>query len=144
MGVGDHGLRAQLRSVGQRHTDRAAALDEDAPDPSPGTDVAAVLARIGRDGLGDRSCATTHEGPLRHLAVDLSDVVVQQHVGRSRRVRSTIGADRAGHTTSRLYLRGLEPLVEELGDGQRHHLDEVAGALYVEPFEFPGEARQLE
>ena len=103
-----------------------------------------MLARVGRDRLGDRARAAAHEGPLRHLAVDLADVVVEQHVGRARRVRSAVGADRARHAARRLHLRRLEPLLEELGDRQRHHLDEVPGRLDVEALQLPGEARQLQ
>ena len=116
MRVGDHRPRAQLGSVGQRHTDGLADIDNDVPDARPGPDVGAVLARIGRDRLRDRARAPSHEGPLGHLAVDLPDVVVEQDVGCTRRVRSAVGANRAGDAARRLHLRRLEPLLEELGD----------------------------
>ena len=116
MRVGDHRLRTELGSVGQRHTGGAAGLDEDVPDARPGPDVGAVLARVGRDRLRDRARAPSYEGPLGHLAVDLPDVVVEQDVGRTRRVGSAVRADSAGDAARRLHLRRFEPLLEELGD----------------------------
>ena len=51
MGIRDHRAGAHLGSIGQRHANGAASLDQHASDPRPGADLGAVLASIGGNRL---------------------------------------------------------------------------------------------
>ena len=75
-----------------------------------------MLAGIVRNRLGNRARAASNEGPLRHLAVDLADVVMQQNVRGPRRGGSAVGPDRPGDAARGLHLWRFEPLVEQLGN----------------------------
>ncbi len=109
-----------------------------------GPDLGTVLAGVRRDRLGNGAGAALDEGPLGHLPFDLADVVMQQYIGSARRVRASIGSDRARDAAGRLDLGRLEPFFEQLRDGEGHHLDEVGGSLDVEALQLPGKLRQLE
>ena len=139
-----HGTRPYLGAVHERDADRSAALDQDASHSCAGADVGTVLPGIIGDRLRHGPRAASHEGPLRHLAVDLADVVMQQNVGRSRGVGPAVGSDRARHAAGGLDLGRLEPFLEQLGDRQGHDLHEVAGAFDVQSLHLPDEAGQLE
>ena len=64
--------------------------------------------------------AWRHRGLSVRTIADVADGVVGHHIGGARLVRSGPGAD---HTIDRqrpLHLRGLEPVVEQVGDAHGH------------------------
>src|SRR6266542_7025338 len=67
------------------------------------------LARRVADRIGDCASATARQPPRTKCAIDLSHVMVQQHVGCARRSYTEEGADdsRSGHR--RLEHISLEP-----------------------------------
>jgi len=83
----------------------------------------------------ERLPCTPHEGPLRHLAITFADVVVQQDVGRSRRVRSPV-VPIAPETQRAALTWGTRTTRRGARDGQRHHLDEVAVPCTSRPLSF--------
>ena len=81
------------------------------------------------DGVGDGAGAPARQSPRPERAVDLTHVVVEQHVGRPRRAHAEKCSDdpRGGHR--RLEDVGLEPLIQEIHGAHRHQLDLVVLVL---------------
>ena len=105
MGVRDHHPGPQLGSVRERNADGAATLDEDSSNRSGGTDVCPVLPGVGGDRLRDGAGPAADKCPLRHLAVDLADVVMQEDVGGPGGIRPAVSADRSRDAAGGLDLR---------------------------------------
>ncbi len=78
-----------------------------------GADDGAARLRRTRHGLRDGAHAADGVAPHARLAVDLAEAVVQQHVGRARRVRAGIGADDAVEGERALDHLALEPVRRE-------------------------------
>ena len=70
-----------------------------------------------RHGLGDRAHAADSVAPDAFLAVHLAEAVVQENIGRARRVGARIIADDAVEAEGGLDRRALEPAVEKITGG---------------------------
>ena len=101
-----------------------AVLDEDLCDGGLGADLGAQRAGRAGDGRSHATGAALGDAPGPEGAVDLAHVVMQQHVGRARRVDAEVGADDARCAHGALQRRRLEPAVEELGRAHGHQLHE--------------------
>ena len=126
MGIqaGRHDARRDLLAVLEPHAHGAVAREQDLGDGRVGADLDPGLARSRGDGLGDGAGAAAGQPPRAELAVDLTHVVVQQHVGRARRAHAEKRADDARSRHGGLQHVGLEPLVQEVGCAHRHQLHE--------------------
>src|ERR687888_457897 len=90
MGVGDDHFGVQLCAVCERHAGSPSFLDQDAPYAGAGADLRTVFAGVGGNSFRDCPRAAPDEGPFSHLAVDLSDVVMEEDVGGAGCVRATV------------------------------------------------------
>src|SRR5439155_727799 len=120
----------------------AAALDVDSGDGRAGEDLGAQRLGSMRDGIRQAAGAALRDAPGAECAVDLAHVVVQQHVGGTRRVHALERADDPRCRHGRLERIGLEPLVEEVGRAHRHELDEDRLLAFGQILEGSGEAGQ--
>ena len=100
--VGNHQLGPVLGAVGKRHPGDAPALDDDAMHVGVADDLAAEGAQARGQRIGHRAHAAPGETPGADVAIDLAHVVVQQHVGGSRRVHPQGRADDAAARQVRL------------------------------------------
>ena len=82
-------------------------------------------ARRARDRVGDRSGSAASKSPRAERAVDLAHVVMEEHVGGSRRSHAEERPDDARRRHRGLEHVGLEPLVEKIHRAHRHELDLV-------------------
>ena len=117
--VGDDCFCAQLATVGQLHTDRLAALairlvDQHALNTSISLDDHAARRAFLRDRLGNRAHAADRVAPDAGLAVDLAEDVMQQHVGRARRIWTCEISDHRIPAEYRLQRRGFEVRIQQL------------------------------
>ena len=113
------GLRLEIDRAGAdrlarlgHDADRAALLDDHLAHRRADADVGAVRGRGLRHRLRDRPHAADRVAPRALLAVHLAEAVMQQHVGRARRVGARIVADDAVESVGRLDRRAFEPAVE--------------------------------
>jgi hypothetical protein len=80
-------------------------------------------------GLGDRAHAADGVAPGALLAVHLAEGVVQQHIGRARRVRAGEVADHGVEAEAGLDRVALEPAVQEIAGALGEQVQQVALAL---------------
>ena len=142
IGVADDRLAVDLLAGFQRDADGLAVLDDDLLDLGIDADLDAGLFGRGRDRLADRAHAAAREAPGADLPVDLAHVVVQQHVGRARRIGPERGADDGGCGGEALPARRLEILVEEIGDRHRPEADHVVHVPLAQPPELAADLQQ--
>ena len=102
-----------LRAALQPHADRAAAVDQHARDRRLGDDLDARLLAGLAHRLRDRAHAADGVAPRALLAVHLAEDVVEQHIGRARRVGAGEIADHRVEAERGLDRLALEPAVEE-------------------------------
>ena len=136
--VADDVRRAEHASVGEpdaarahaaaRAADEAArcAARDDALDRRVALDVDAEPTRFGGHRLRDRAHATDGVAPDAALSVDLTEGVVQQHIGAARRVGARVVADDGIEAVERLERIALEPVVEDLARTAREELVQFA------------------
>ena len=86
----------------------------------------------GGDRLRHRAHAAARESPRADRAVDVAHVVMQQHVGRARRVHAHGRADDAAAGEVRLDEIGLEIFAEEIRDAHRVEAHRVVDGLLAE------------
>ena len=79
-----------------------------------------------RHRLRDRAHAADGVAPGALLAVHLAEAVVQQHVGRARRVGARVVADDAVEAVGRLDRIALEPAVEIVAGRVREQVEQLA------------------
>src|SRR6202040_3424808 len=84
-----------------------------------------------RHGLGDRTHAADRMAPDAFPTVHLSNTMVQENIGRARRVGARIIADDTVEAESGLNRRAFEPAVEEIAGGGREEIEQIP--LQVEP-----------
>ena len=104
---------------------------------------AAARRQRGRERLGDRAHAAARETPGADGPVDAAHVVMQQHVGGTRRARPERRADdrAAGHV--RLDDPALEVLIQQVGAAHGPEAQRVVQARLAELVEVPPEPQQL-
>jgi len=103
----------------------AAVACENFRDWSFHADFGAGFASGVADGVGDCAGAAAAESPGAKCAVDFAHVMVKKNVGGSGRAHAEKSADDSGGGHGGFENVGLEPLVEEIGGGHGHELDEI-------------------
>src|ERR1035441_7800929 len=83
--------------------------------------------------------STLATGALTRSSPPPAHAVVQQDVGRARRARSAVGADRPVGSEGDLDFLAFEPLAEELGRALREDLDQRHEIARAQAAHFPGE-----
>ena len=91
----------------------------------------AVRGRRLRHRLRDRPHAADGMAPCALPAVHLAEAMMQQHVGRARRVGAGVVADDAVETVGGLDRRALEPVIEIVAGRVGEQVEQFA--LQVEP-----------
>ena len=114
--------RRDLLAAFERDADGAAILHDHLGHRGVGADRGAEGARTACDRFADRPGPALLKAPRPKRAVDLTHVVVEQHVGRPRRPRAEKRPDDAARRLGRLQGIELEPLVEVVGAAHRHQL----------------------
>ena len=133
---------AQFVAVPQHHSRGASVLDQHLRDGRVGADLDPRLPGGGGDRERNGAGAAPGKAPRAERAVDLAHVVVQQHVGRTRRAHAEERADDAGRRHSRLEHVGLEPPVEKIDRAHRHQLRQVVAIAGRELQEAPPHLRE--
>ena len=124
--------RARIASPALGHdADRAAFLDDHLAHRRIDADLRAVRRGRLRHRLRDRPHAADGVAPHALLAVHLAEAMVQQHIGRARRVGARIVADDAVEAVRRLDRRTLEPVIEIVAGRIGEEVEQLA--LQVEP-----------
>ena len=140
--VGDDALRADAVAALDLDTARTAALDDHLLHTDAYPDIDAARCTFPRHRLGDRTHAAERVPPLPALAVHFAEHVMEQHVGRSRLIRTREIADDRIEAESRLDRRRFEPAVEHIARALRHQLEQVSPFTEIEgakpPADFPG------
>src|SRR5258708_6439018 len=110
---GDH-ISINLVSILESHTLRAVVLDDEFGNGRLSADLCAGFAGSVCNGVGNCPGATSRKPPGAERAINLSHVMVQQNVSRTRRANAQKSADnaRCGHCS--LERVGLKPLVEKV------------------------------
>ena len=104
----------------------------------------AARRALGGHRLRDRPHAADRVSPLAGLAVDLAEHVVQQHVGRARRVGAREVADDGVEAERRLDRRAVEPAVEHVARALGEEVEEVAPLGQRQPAQAPAGAREVD
>ena len=131
--IGDHGAGADRLAFFRHHADRAAVLDDHLAHGGADADVRAMRGRSFRHRLRDRPHAADRVAPRALLAVHLAEAVMQQHVGRARRVGARVVADDAVEAVGGLDRRALEPAVEVMPGGRGEQVEQFALQVEAEP-----------
>ena len=118
----DHRVGVELVAVLEHDAGGPAVLRENLRDRALGANLRAEAAGRVADGVRDRAGAAARQAPRAERAVDLAHVVVQQHVGRTRRSHAEERADDARRAHRGLQHVGLEPLIEEVHRAHRQQL----------------------
>ncbi len=140
----DHDGRSDLVPVLEGHTHSLAVLHDDLGDAGLRANVGAEAPRGPRDRLAYAAGPAPGEPPSAHGAVDLAQIVVQQHVrcagGSGAEERADDPAGRHGG------LQGLrlEPLVEVVGGAHGHELEEGVELLPPQSTEMLGQPSEPE
>ena len=117
--AGDHLARLELDAGGPP------VADDHSPDRGVGAQLGS--GRAGR--AGERAADSAHPAvdpaPGAGVAVDLADPVVHQHVRRPRGHRASPGADHRLRAERALDALVLEPLVEQIGCGEREEAEQL-------------------
>ena len=88
--------------------------------------------------------AVLGEAPGAERAVDLAHVVVQQHVGRARRMRAQERADDAARRLGAFERIELEPLVEQIGRRLRDELGDLVELFLAQALRVLAELEQAQ
>ena len=137
-----HDLGRDLLAALERHAGRLAVAGEDALHRGAGADRRAERLGGPRDALADGTRAALLESPGAECAVDLSHVMVEQHVGGAGRARPQEGADDSARRLGGLERIELEPLVEVVGAAHGHELVERVEALGAERAEVTAQPQE--
>ena len=100
-------------------------LDKDLAHPRRKSDGDAMRGGGFRHGLGDRAHAADRMAPDASLSVHLAEAMVQENIGRARRVGARIIADDTVEAESGLNRRTFEPAVEEIAGGGRKEIEKI-------------------
>jgi hypothetical protein len=138
----DRGL--QLVTVFEAHAGRLAVANDDFFYARLGAQLAAGGLECARNRLGHGTHTTTREAPRTDVAIDFAHVVVQQDVGRARRVHPEGRADDAAARLGGLDYLGLEILVEVLGHAHGPEADRLVHAILAHLPELAADVQKLE
>ena len=126
------------------NTARAAALDNHFLHASPGSDVDVTRRAL----LGHRLRNCTHAAkrvpPLTALAVHFAEHVMEQHVGRSRLIRTREIADNRIEPKRRLDRLRFEPTIEDVARALGHQVEQVAPFTEIELAKLPADLPGIE
>ena len=112
----------------------AALLDDDLAHRGTGADIGAMRGGSLRHRLRDRPHAADRVAPYAFLAVHLAEAMMQQHVGRARRIGARIIADDTVETIGRLDRRTFEPAVEIVAGRIGEEIEQLALQVEAEMF----------
>ena len=138
-----HDRTVDFVAVLEDHAGGAAVVDPDSADRRPGADFDAGLQSGCGNRVGDRAGPAFCETPRSERSVDLSHVMVEQHVRRAGRTDPLERADDARRRHRRFQHIGLEPLIQKIGGAHRHELNEPVACIGRERLEAASEAVQL-
>ena len=105
-------------------------------------DLRAVRGRRLRHRLRDRAHAADGVAPGALLAVHLAEAMMQQHIGRARRVGARVIADDAVEAVGRLDRIALEPAVEIVAGRIGEEIEQFALQVEAEMAQPVGDARR--
>jgi hypothetical protein len=106
-------------------------LDKDLAYPRRELNVHAVRGGGFRHGLGDRAHAADRMAPDAFLSVHLAKAVMQENMGRARRVGACIIADDTVEAEDSLDRSAFEPPIEEIPGRGREKVEKIP--LQIEP-----------
>src|ERR1700731_1842861 len=106
-------------------------LDKDLAHPRRKPDVHSARGGGFRHGLGDRAHAADRMAPDAFLSVHLAEAMVQENIGRARRVGARIIADDTVEAEDGLDRSAFEPAIEEIPGRGREEIEQIP--LQVEP-----------
>ncbi len=127
--VGDDPRRGNLLARLEADAHGRAAIDKHLAHRRFEHDLDACIGAGGGHGLGDRAHAADRMTPRALLAVHLAEHVMEQNIGRARRVGAGVVADHRVEAERRLDRLALEPAVQEGARALGEEVDEVALAL---------------
>src|ERR1700732_2542881 len=100
-------------------------LDKDSAHPRRKPDVHAARGGGFRHGLGDRAHATDRMAPDAFLPVHLAEAMVQENIGRARRVGARIIADDTVESEDGLDWSAFAPAIEEISARRREKIAQI-------------------
>ena len=130
--VGHHHRRRNFATVCQHYAHRTPALDQHLRDFGIGVDANAARETFFRHRLGDRAHTADRMPPHPGLAVHFAEHVVQQHIGRTRRVRTGEIADHRIPAQRRFQRLALKPTVQQIARGFREQIQQIAARGHVQ------------
>ncbi len=142
----DDDLALNLFARGEHDAVSAAVFDQHLVDRRLGSDLRAMMARRLGDDSADRAHAATGETPGAKRAVELAHVMMQQHIGGSRRARSHESADDTARRHGRFEHVGLEPFVEKIRRAHGHELGQIVKKLLAQAAKMiadPGKPKKI-
>ncbi len=144
MKVRDHGPRGQGLAGGGDHPRGPAVLRQDLGHRLADADFHAKPPAGGGHGLGDGAHAADGVAPGALVSVHLAEHMVQQHIGRARRIGRRIVADDAVEPEGGLDRRALEPAVQPIAGRLRKERQKVAPGGDIQLGEPAADAGALE
>src|SRR5690606_41757819 len=142
--VGDHPAGGDLLAALEPHAGHPGPIDEHLLHRALEADLDTQLAtNLGHD-LGNRAHAADRMAPGALLAVDIAEHVLEEHVGRARRVGAGVVADHRIEAERGLDRLALEPLAEKAGRRLGEQVEHVALLLEAEPGEPPALQRAVD
>ena len=138
--IGDDRARADRLALLRHDADRAALLDDDLAHGRIDANLHAVRGRGLRHRLRDRAHAADGVAPHALLAVHLAEAMMQQHVGRARRVGARVVADDAVEAIDGLDRIALEPAVEIVAGRVGEEIEQFALQVEAEMAQPVGDA----
>src|SRR5215204_3848180 len=136
-----HKVGLELLAALEHHARYAPALLQDALDRCVGPYLCAELLRRTLQGVGDGPHTSPRVSPGAEAEAGVPDLVVHQDVRRPRGRRTGPRPDDAVDRHRALYLRRLEPVVEQVPGAHGHEPGELANPPHVEA---PHPPRQLQ
>ena len=139
--AGGDGAGADLRAVGEHDAAYASAAYVDLAHFAVGAQLDAEPACLRCDGVADGAHAAHRMAPHPALAVDLAELVVQQHVAGAGVIRAGVIADDGVEAVGGLDAFGFEPVIEQVRGALREQRQQVAPRFHVETLEAEAEAQ---
>ncbi len=97
--------------------------------PHADADRRAFLLRRFRHGLRDRAHAADRMAPASAFAIRFAEAMMQQHIGRARRIGARVIADDRIEAEGGFDRVALEPMIEKIAGGRGEDVEKIAVAL---------------
>jgi len=144
--VRDDGARAEAFALSRGHTDSLALFDDHFRHAVVRRERHAFFRASLRHRLCDRAHAADRMSPHALAAVRFAEEVMQQHIGRARRVGRRVIADNGVEAQHRLDRIAFEPAIEHVAGRLSEQGQEIAPGRHVETgkvFAEPGTGEHL-